>query len=265
MTAKPISVQLYSLRDASAKDFKGTLKRVADIGYAGVEPAGFYGLSPKEFRSYVDSLGLKISSSHSPWCTPDSVNEVIDTAGILGVKHVTCGYGPNEFATVDAIKKTADMVNGMLDRLKGSGLTLIQHNHFWEFESIDGQLKYDIFAKLCPGVQFELDMYWVSNFGTVDAPKEIGKFAKRTPFLHVKDGPLVKDKPMLPAGEGKVNIPACIAAADPDVLQWLVVELDAYDGDMFTVLDVLAEDVGVLGVFSDWPATVTYYANCKGL
>lgn len=37
------------------------------------------------------------------------------------------------------------------------------------------------------------------------------------------------------------------------------------DGDVFEVLDVLARDVGVLGVFSDWPATVTYYANCMGL
>jgi glycerophosphoryl diester phosphodiesterase len=37
------------------------------------------------------------------------------------------------------------------------------------------------------------------------------------------------------------------------------------DGDMFEVLDVLAKDVGILGIFSDWPAMVTYYANCKGL
>lgn len=37
------------------------------------------------------------------------------------------------------------------------------------------------------------------------------------------------------------------------------------DGDMLTVLDVLARDVGISGIFSDWPATVTYYANCKGL
>jgi glycerophosphoryl diester phosphodiesterase len=37
------------------------------------------------------------------------------------------------------------------------------------------------------------------------------------------------------------------------------------DGDTFTMLDVLAQRVGVRGVFSDWPATVTYYANCKGL
>ena len=37
------------------------------------------------------------------------------------------------------------------------------------------------------------------------------------------------------------------------------------DGDMLTVLDVLAQDVGIMGIFSDWPATVTYYANCMGI
>ena len=37
------------------------------------------------------------------------------------------------------------------------------------------------------------------------------------------------------------------------------------DGDILVTLDVLAKDVGILGIFSDWPATVTYYANCMGL
>ena len=37
------------------------------------------------------------------------------------------------------------------------------------------------------------------------------------------------------------------------------------DGDMYKALDVLAKDVKILGIFSDWPATVTYYANCMGL
>jgi glycerophosphoryl diester phosphodiesterase len=37
------------------------------------------------------------------------------------------------------------------------------------------------------------------------------------------------------------------------------------DGDAYVALDVLAQDVGIRGIFSDWPATVTYYANCKGL
>jgi glycerophosphoryl diester phosphodiesterase len=44
-----------------------------------------------------------------------------------------------------------------------------------------------------------------------------------------------------------------------------VTEVINNDGDMLDVLDVLAQDVGIIGIFSDWPATVTYYANCKGL
>jgi glycerophosphoryl diester phosphodiesterase len=37
------------------------------------------------------------------------------------------------------------------------------------------------------------------------------------------------------------------------------------DSDMYKGLDVLARQVGILGIFSDWAATVTYYANCMGL
>ena len=44
-----------------------------------------------------------------------------------------------------------------------------------------------------------------------------------------------------------------------------VSDVTTHDGVYFEVLDVLAQDVGVVGVFSDWPATTTYYANCMGL
>ena len=37
------------------------------------------------------------------------------------------------------------------------------------------------------------------------------------------------------------------------------------DGDRYTMLDVLAKEVGIIGMFSDWPASVTYYANCMNL
>ncbi len=237
MHPKPLSIQLYSLREASAEDFPMVLRRVAEMGYAGVEPAGFYGLEPKAFRQMVNALGMEISSSHSPWCTPDSVSSVIDVAGELGVRFVTCGFGPDAFATMDDIRRTADSVNGMLDRLDGSGLTLIQHNHAWEFELLDGQLKYDIYTNLCPRVRIELDVYWAANFGAVNPAEQVAKFADRTPFLHIKDGNLERDQPMLPVGQGKVDIPACIQAADPKVLQWLVVELDHFDGDMFSAVE----------------------------
>ncbi len=237
MPIKPLSLQLYSLREASSIDFPNVLKRVAEMGYAGVEPAGFYGLDPAEFHKIVSDLGMVISSSHSPWCTPESVSSVIDVAGVLGTRFVTCGFGPDAFASMNDIKRTTDTVNGMLDQLEGSGLTLIQHNHAWEFETLDGRIKYDIYTELCPRVQLELDIYWAANFGEVNPAEQVVKFASKTPFLHIKDGNLERNQPMLPAGQGKIDIPACIHAADPDVLQWLIVELDHFDGDMFSAVE----------------------------
>ncbi len=232
MDAKPVSLQLYSLRESSAKDFPAVIRAVGGIGYAGVEPAGFYGLKPRELRKLVEDQGMRISSSHGPWASPDNVPEVIDTAGELGVKLVSSGFGPEAFADRDAIAATAAKVNAMDERLRAAGLTLFLHNHWWEFDLIDGRLKYDVFAELAPKVAFEIDTYWAANFGTVDPAAVVKRHAKRAPLLHVKDGPLVKDQPMVAVGSGKMDIRKVIGAADPKVLQWLVVELDACATDM---------------------------------
>lgn len=229
---KPISVQLYSLRDLAAKDFTGVLKQLAAIGYKGVEPAGFWNLTPKEFKKIVADLGMEISSTHSPWVKPDNISEVIEVAGILGIDLVTCGFGPNDFIDLDAIKRTADTVNGLLEKLKGSGLTLVQHNHAWEFERIGGQIKYDLYRHYCPGVKFELDTYWAANFGSEDPVEQVAKYKHLCPLLHIKDGTLMKDKPLLAVGAGKNNIAGIVNAADPNVLRWLVVEQDNGEGDM---------------------------------
>ena len=234
---KPISVQLYSLREASKTDFVGVLKRIAAIGYAGVEPAGFYNLKPAEFRKIVEDLGMKVSSSHGPWAKPDNLNEVIDTAKILGIDLVSSGYGANEFKDMDAIQKTAEITNKMQETLAKAGLRLFLHNHHWEFCPVDGKLAYDHFATLSPKVLFEIDTYWASNFGQNNPAEQVKKFNKRAPLLHIKDGPLVQGKSHVAVGSGKMDIPSVVAAADPKVLECLVVELDNCDTDMATAVE----------------------------
>jgi len=229
---KPISVQLYSLREPAAKDFVAVLKRVAEIGYTGVEPAGFHNLTPKEFRQIVEDLGMVISSSHGPGYTPEKVNDLVDTMHILGLDTVSAGFGRHEFKSVDDIKRLADKVNAMCATLKPHGLQVFMHNHWWEFEEVEGKLAYDIFAPLAPEVLFELDTYWASNFGANDVAEQVAKFKARTPYLHIKDGSLVKDQPHVAVGKGKMNFAKVIAAADPKVLRWLIVELDSCATDM---------------------------------
>ncbi len=234
--AKPISLQLYSLREESSTDFTGVLKSVAQIGYRGVEPAGFYHLSPKEFRNIVEDLGMVVSSSHGPWATLANTSEVIDTAGDLGLATAGGGFRADDFKDLAAIRRTADMVNEMVEILSRAGLKLFLHNHWWEFSEVEGALAYDHFAELCPEVQFEIDTYWAANFGANDPVEQVVKFRHRTPLLHIKDGPLEKDKAMVAVGQGKMDIAGVIEAADPDLLRWLIVELDTCDTDMLTAV-----------------------------
>jgi sugar phosphate isomerase/epimerase len=230
---KPISVQLYTLRQEAPKDFAGVLRRIAEIGYKGVEPAGFHNLNAKEFRKLVDDLGLVVSSSHGPWGNPDNINECVEIAGILGLDMVCGGYGPDNYKTLDAIKQTAEKVNARVAALKKHGLGLFLHNHWWEFEMVEGRLAYDRFAELCPDVLFEIDTYWCANFGANDPAAQVAKFKHRTPLLHIKDGTLKKDVPHLAVGKGKMDFRKVVAAADPAILRWMVVELDNCATDMF--------------------------------
>ena len=141
---RDLAVQLYSLRQMAEKDFNAVLQTVADIGFKAVEPAGFWGMSPEEFMKRINDLGLKLYSSHSPWARPDNLEETIDIAGRLGLDRIVCGYGPEDFKDLDAIKRTAEKTNIMQQKLEEAGLTLFQHNHNWEFARLDGKIKYQI-------------------------------------------------------------------------------------------------------------------------
>lgn len=234
---KPISVQLYSLREEAKTDFDAVLQRVAAIGYKGVEPAGFHNFTPAAFRARVEDLGMVVSSSHGPWVSPNNIPEVIETVGILGLNMAGGGYGPDDFKNMDAIKRTADTVNGIIEKLKAANVGLFLHNHAWEFEMIEGRLAYDHFAEMCPEVKFEIDTYWAANYGANDPAEQVAKFKHRTPYLHIKDGPLKRDTAMVAVGQGKIDVPSVIAAADKKVLRWLIVELDRCDTDMFTAVE----------------------------
>ena len=234
---KPISVQLYSLRDASKADFGAVLERLSAIGYAGVEPFSPFGMTARELRERVEGLGMRVSSSHWPWANRAPINEVVDTIKALGLSRAAGGFGPDDFKDRDAILRTAATTNGIVEALGAQGIELFLHNHWWEYELLDGVPKYRLLQQLCPTVKFEIDTYWASNFGAVNVPDEIARVRARTPLLHIKDGPLVKDSPNVAVGAGAMDIAAVIAAADEAVLEWLIVELDACATDMMTAVE----------------------------
>lgn len=229
---KPISIQLYTVREVAAKDFPGTLRTIADIGYKGVEYAGLHGHDPKEIAKLVSDLGMTVSSSHTGLPTPETVGKIAETEAALGNTRVISGFGPDDLKTEDAVKAAAAKFQQAADLLKPYGMTFGFHNHWWEFAKIGDKYVYDILMAEAPDIFSELDVYWCA-FGKADPVQIIKKYSSRLPLLHIKDGMLEEGKHVHTAvGSGKLDMPAIIGAADPNVLKWLVVELDACETDM---------------------------------
>lgn len=247
---KPLSVQLYSLRNEAEKDFVKVLKDVAEIGYMGVEPAGFWQIPPTQLKKIVEDLGMKIYSSHSPWArSVNNLGECMELAHILGINKIICGYGPDDFKNLDTIKKTADNTNAMIEVLKRNGFTLFQHNHAWEFERIDGKLKYEIYRQLCPEVKYQLDCFWSTNLGTENPVEILKEFADDVVSIHMKDGVCSQSLKvagevnglldckidLLPLGTGTLPIADLIFEV-PEQVDTVIVELDYCNIDMLTAI-----------------------------
>jgi len=226
---KPLAIQLYTLRDAMQDgNHLPILQELADIGYKGIEGHGF-GMTNREFRKVIEDMGMSSTSYFGPNQTPETINQFIDEAHELGVKDTVNGYGTREYKTVDSIKELAEKLNSVAPIVKAAGLTYSMHNHYWEFEMVDGRLAIEWLLDECPDVTMELDLYWCTNFGAQKAADMVTKFKDRVVLMHVKDGPMVKDEPMTAAGAGKVDLAEAIPAANPN---WLILEMDFCATDM---------------------------------
>jgi sugar phosphate isomerase/epimerase len=226
----PISIQLYTVRDRIAeKGLATVLAEIADIGYVGVEGGADEGQTPEEFRKLVEDLGMVVSSTWGDLSTAEARAKTMDNCGRLGTNLAMGGFWIDAFTDMAAIEKTAGTIREAIDQFKAAGITFGLHNHWMEFEERDGALVMDHLVRLVPDLTLELDIYWCSNFGENVPQEMVAKFANRIVMLHVKDGPQKKGEPMTAVGQGTVDIPSCVAAADP---RWLVVELDEFAGDM---------------------------------
>ena len=233
----PVSVQLYSLRDASAENFDLVLSTIAQIGYKGVEPFNLFGKSPEQFRQQVEDLGMQVSSTHFPWMNrSDDINQVVETLQALGLNRAPGGFAPADFKNIDTINSAIETTQHYVDLLKPHGLKLFLHNHYWEYDNIEGKTAYHYLQDAVPDVEFEIDTYWAANFGNNDPAAEVARVKDRTPLMHVKDGPLIEGQSHVAVGAGKMDIPALFEAFNPDVFEWAVVELDKCDTDMMTAV-----------------------------
>jgi sugar phosphate isomerase/epimerase len=228
----PISLQLYTLRELLAQDFEGTIRKVADMGFVGVETANMFGGSPASAASLFGELGLTVSGAHSPLPLGDQKQEVIDTLGALDCERLIVAWQPPEkYKSLDGIKSICDTLNEGAAVARAHGFQVGYHNHWFEYQPVENRIPVDVMLEhLDPDVFFEVDVYWVQTAGQ-DAAEVVRRLGARAPFLHVKDGPCQLEAPMTALGEGVVDIPSVVAAGAGST-EWLVVELDQCATDM---------------------------------
>jgi sugar phosphate isomerase/epimerase len=232
------SVQLYSLREESAIDFPAVLARLGEIGFVGVETAGFYGLTAAEVRRVLDDAGLVASSAHIGWAKPDEYDAALDAHQELGCDTVVIpSLAPKMFADLDGIRAAADRVNAANERAQARGLTLGYHNHFWELQTVidDRPALLHLFDHVDRSVIAEVDVYW-AQVGGSDPAQLVAALGDRATLLHVKDGPAENyEQAMVAVGDGVIDLPSVLAAAP--TARWHIIELDRCDTDMFDAVE----------------------------
>jgi sugar phosphate isomerase/epimerase len=225
------------VRDLLSQDFDGTIQRIAEIGYMGVEMAGVYGRSAVDAGRLCRSLGLAVTAAHLPLPVGDQRQQVIDTLGELGTTNLLCAWMPEErFQSVDSIKQVCEELNAGARAAQEADLTFGYHNHWWEPARLDGRLVLDVMQDyLDPSVQFEVDVYWVKVAG-YDPATLLTELGSRVRLVHLKDGPGVRDQPMTAVGQGVIDCRGVVEAAEKINANWLIVEMDQVAGDTMTAV-----------------------------
>jgi len=194
----PIGIQLYSVREDLAKDFEGTLRRLASFGYQEVEAAGFYNHTPAQVKAALKSAGLTCPSAHYGFqLVSAQLDQTIAFAHDIGLQYIVCpspgrtpaNAGAKGHLTLDDWKFSADTFNHTAEKVKAAGMTFAYHNHYEEFHRLpSGELPMDVLLQNTDPtkVHFEMDCGWVMVGGSSPAD-----YLKRHPtrfcMLHVKD------------------------------------------------------------------------------
>ncbi|MGP9693548.1 sugar phosphate isomerase/epimerase family protein [Brachybacterium sp. AOP25-B2-12] len=225
------SVQLYSVREALAADPLRTFETLKDAGFARVEPFGLVEHA-QILRDGLAATGLTAPTTHASLLAAEDPSAAFGLAAELGIGTVIDPYWePTDFETAEGVRGVADRLNALVPVARQHGVGVGYHNHAFELRNrIDGRPALVILAELLdPAVALEVDTYWAA-VGGVDPAALLTELGERVRFAHLKDGPISEDpSAQLPLGQGRIDVPAILAAAP-----WLelgVIEFDDYAGD----------------------------------
>ena len=245
--ALPVAVQVYSVRDDAKADLRGTLEKIKEMGYAGVEFAGLYDNAPADIKKMLDEIGLVPVSAHVPFADMRK-----DPKGVLAdYKEIGCKYVAVPYLVPEDRPGTGDFAQTIKDveiigkAAKEIGIQLLYHNHDFEFELVDGKYALDLLYESVSAeyLKTELDLCWV-NVGGENPADYLLKYSGRAPVVHLKDFVGSKSDDMYeligidkkvkkttafelrPVGYGVQDWYTILNAAEEAGAEWVVVEQD---------------------------------------
>ncbi len=271
-----VGLQLYSVRDAMAQDFEGTLQKVKDMGYDYVEFAGFFDKSADEVKAILDKIGLTAISVHQGHqLFEEKGMELIEYFKTIGIKFCAIPWH-NINAWLEDWDGTIKSFTEFSAALKEAGIKLCYHNHDFELTNdIDGVHLIDkLYDTLSTDIiDPEFDTCWVHYAG--ENPAEyIEKYAGRVEIVHLKDFVCTKlaDGPVyhlidkngkasgagsreesgfkfVPCGTGRQDFPAILAACEKAGTEYVIVEQDqSLDRDPLEAVKMSREYLKSLGL-----------------
>jgi sugar phosphate isomerase/epimerase len=267
----PIGLQLFSVRDLLPKDYDGTLRQLAALGYREVEAAGFFNHSPSEVKRAMDRAGLRCVSAHYPLKDLlQKVDEIIQFGKDLGLTYIVCSSpwlkdpsrvkdpgsrAAREAMTLDDWRWNADQFNHIGERVHAAGIRFAYHNHTPEFRAENGAVFYDELLRLTDPakVTMELDCGWAVVAGKNPADY-LTRYPTRFSMLHVKDFKMSHGVVPLPAppstelGHGTIDYHPIFEAAKKASIEHAFVEQEEFDMPTMEALKIDADYMHALTV-----------------
>jgi sugar phosphate isomerase/epimerase len=228
MNKIPVGLQMFTLRNESELNFPGTLEKVAQLGYKGVELAGYYGLSANELKGILHNLGLKAASSHVALTSLEQdLTNVIEYQQTIGSKHIVCPFLPPERRSKEDYYHLIGSLNEAGKRCAEEGISLSYHNHDFELIPLDnGKKPLELLLEETnpEWVKAELDVYWLTKAGE-DPVQWMKRYEQRTPLIHLKDMTTDGEQFFAELGTGGVKIDEVLKQGN-EKIEWWIVEQD---------------------------------------
>ena len=249
MSRIPIGLQLYSVREDCQRDLAGTLAQVAQMGYEGVEFAGFYDHSAEQIRQLLDKNGLACCGSHQGITTllGDELDQTVEFNRTIGNPYLICPGAPAEYTeSRDAWLRTAALFNEISAKLRPLDMWTGYHNHYGEFEELDGELPWDtFFGNTDPEVIMQLDTGNALKGGGDPVPY-VERYPGRSLTVHLKEYAAADEKALI--GEGDVQWEELFQLCESvGKTQWYIVEQESYAYPPLECVDRCLQSLRAMG------------------